>query len=83
MNVPSDPPPALERIFAEVFSIPAASVTDDLDLRTVATWDSMAHMVLITRLETEFNFQLSGDEIADLRTVGDARAALRARNLMP
>ncbi len=36
----------------------------------------MTHMVLITRLEEEFQVQLTGDEIADMQTVGDARRFL-------
>jgi acyl carrier protein len=39
-------------------------------------------MVLISRIEEVFNMQLTGDEIADLSSVGDARAALRSRNLI-
>ena len=30
----------------------------------------MNHMILITQIESEFNIQLTGDEIADLQTVG-------------
>ena len=73
----------LEQIFAEIFSISEISVNDALELRQIRAWDSMNHMVLITRIEEVFNMQLTGDEIADLRTVGDARAALRSRNLVP
>lgn len=71
----------LEKVFAEVFSIPESSIADMMELRQINSWDSMSHMVLISRIEEVFNIQLTGDEIADLRTVADARAALRSRNL--
>ncbi len=72
----------LENVFAEVFAIPASSVHDTLELRQISSWDSMSHMVLISRIEEVFNMQLTGDEIADLSNVGDARAALRSRDLI-
>lgn len=66
-----------------MFAIPETSVNDVLELKQIAAWDSMNHMVLISRIEAVFNIQLTGDEIAEMRTVGDARAALRSRNLLP
>nr|WP_316640668.1 acyl carrier protein [uncultured Roseateles sp.] len=68
---------SFESIFAEVFSIPESTVVDDLLLQNIASWDSLAHMMLITRLEDDFRVQLTGDEIADMGSVGDARLALR------
>lgn len=67
----------LERAVAEVFNIPEASVVDGLHLIDIPTWDSLAHMMLIVRLEEEFQVQLDGDEIADLKSVADARNVLR------
>lgn len=68
---------SLEKAFAEVFNIPVSSVHDELLLRDIASWDSLAHMMLIARLEEDFKVQLDGDEIADMASVGDARRALR------
>ena len=72
-------PMTLEQIFADVFVVPSASVHDDLQLREIASWDSMSHMMLIMRLEESFNVQLTGDQIADIKSVGDARSALRTQ----
>lgn len=66
----------LECIISEVFVIPTSDVTDNLRLNNISTWDSMSHMVLILRLEQEFDVQLSGDQIAEMKSVGDARDAL-------
>lgn len=68
----------LENIFVEVFAIPEGTVTDTLELRQISSWDSMSHMFLITRIEEVFSVQLTGDEIADMKSVGDARRALQA-----
>jgi acyl carrier protein len=67
----------LEKAFADVFNIPEASVTDALQFIDIASWDSLAHMMLIGRLEDDFKVQLSGDEIADMHSVADAKRVLR------
>lgn len=68
----------LEKIFSEVFVLPETSVVDSLALSDIPTWDSLAHMMLIVRLEDTYRVQLTGDEIADMKSVGDARSALLA-----
>jgi acyl carrier protein len=70
---------SLERIFAEVFSIPEKTVNDALGLREISSWDSMSHMILITRVEEAFSVEFTGDEIADFRNVRDVREALNRR----
>lgn len=73
----------LEQKIAEVFALPEASVADGLALSDIPTWDSLAHMMLIVRLEQDYAIQFSGDEIADLRSVGDIRSALQAHGVQP
>ena len=69
----------LEVVFAETFHIPKDSIKDDLALQNIPAWDSMLHIVLIMRIEEAWNIQLSGDEIADMKTVGDARRMILSR----
>lgn len=68
----------LEKIFSEVFILPEAFAVDSLALSDIPTWDSLAHMMLIVRLEETYQIQFTGDEIADMKSVGDARSALLA-----
>jgi acyl carrier protein len=72
---------SLERIFAEVFSIPQETVNDSLALGEISSWDSMSHMMLIARVEEAFSVELTGDEIADFRSVKDVREALGQRGI--
>ena len=74
---------SLESIISDVFSFPAQSVNDALTFREIPRWDSLAHMMLIVRLEETYNIQLSGDEIADMTSVGAARQTLIAHGLDP
>jgi len=69
---------SLEKIFSEVFMLPEASVVDALSLSDIPTWDSLAHMMLIVKLEETYQIQFTGDEIADIKSVGDVRSALLA-----
>lgn len=69
---------SLEKILSEVFLIPESSVVDSLALRDIPAWDSLAHMMLIVRIEEDFKVQFTGDEIADIKSVGNLRSALRA-----
>ena len=70
----------LEDILAEVFSISATSIKDDMSLKDIPSWDSMTHIVLITHLEAHYYFRMTGDEIADLKGVGDIRKILQNYN---
>ncbi len=72
---------SLETIFSEVFAIPEATVLDTLALIDIPSWDSMAHMMFIVRLEEDYRIQFTGDQIADIKTVADTRAALMAHGV--
>lgn len=66
----------LETVVASVFGISESEVSDSTELKSIPAWDSMTHMVLISRLEEQYSVQLTGDEIADMQTIGDARRFL-------
>jgi acyl carrier protein len=68
----------LETIVSETFAVAENTLSDDTALKDIPRWDSLAHMMLIARLEETYGVQFEGDEIADMRTVGKIRAALRA-----
>ena len=56
----------IESSIGKVDQINASSLLKDFD-----DWDSMNHIILITRLESEFRIEFTGEEIAGLRTVHD------------
>ena len=39
--------------------------------RDIPGWDSLAHMDIIAAVESAFGIEFTGDEIADMQTVGD------------
>ena len=66
----------IKKIFCEVLSISEKSFSDESQLKDFSNWDSMTHMILIAQLEEEFKERLTGDEIAEIRTMGDAKRYL-------
>jgi acyl carrier protein len=73
----------LNAIFAEIFQIPESNMQDDTVLKEVPTWDSLQHMILITRVEEIYRIQFDGDQIADMKTMGDVRKAVLAHGAQP
>ena len=71
----------IESILSNILSIPLQEIQDCTKIHDIPTWDSMAHMVLITALEEEFKVQFTGDEIADMQTVGDVKTFLVAHGV--
>jgi len=63
----------LDQILREILSGDAGTFEDNAPFTEIPSWDSMTHMILITRVESEFGFQMTGDEIASLATIGDLR----------
>lgn len=67
----------LETVVASVLGVPEPSLQENTEFKGIPAWDSMTHIVLITRMERDFGVEFTGDEIADMKTVGDARRFLR------
>ena len=70
----------LFQIIRDVFDAEEDQFDDHLKLTDLEGWDSMAHMFFITKLESEYGIELSGDEIADMQTIGDIKEVLKRKN---
>lgn len=66
----------LAEVFAESLMIDAASVTDDLAYQSIKEWDSVAHMVLVTALEDNYEIMLDADDIVAMSSVAKVREIL-------
>lgn len=67
----------LSDILNEIFRVKENDYTDATELMQFKEWDSMAHMLFITRIEEDYAIQLTGDEIAMMRTVGQLKEVLK------
>lgn len=66
----------LHAAFAQSLQIDPDRVTEELTFNTIEEWDSVAHMALITEIETVFDVMLDTDDILDLSSIVKAREIL-------
>lgn len=66
----------LHSAFAQSLRIDPSRVTEALTFNTIEEWDSVAHMALITEIETVFDVMLDTDDILDLSSIVKARELL-------
>lgn len=69
----------LNDLLKEAFNAQPASITDETRLMSFEEWDSMNHMLFITKLEEAYAIELTGDEIAMMQTVGDVKKVLEQK----
>lgn len=55
--------------------------TDDQSLMQLKDFDSMNHMLFVTKLEEEFGIELTGDEIVIMEKIGDVKNVLLSKNV--
>ena len=74
--------PLLERlqpIFRDILD-PNLVLTDDLDASRVSQWDSLNHISLVVAIESEFGVEISVEELATLRNIGDIARLLESKS---
>ncbi len=70
----------LSQLLSESFGATLSKLQDSQVLMEMEGWDSLSHMQFITILEGEFGFELTGDEIANMRSLGDVKKIIEARS---
>ena len=53
------------RVLSRVMKIPKNKIKKDLKLGSIPEWDSVGHMVLMSKLEEKFDIMLDMDDIID------------------
>ncbi len=66
----------LYKILVESFNAKESQLTDETRLLSLEEWDSLTHMFFITKLEGTYEIELTGDDIADMQTVGDVKKVI-------
>lgn len=61
----------LTAIFHEVFSDNTIVLRDDITASDVENWDSLTHMIMITKVEEVFGIRFKLRELNKLKNVGD------------
>ena len=67
----------LKEILAKVLLVDRTKINDRMSRKDVKEWDSMAHLMLVSEIESEFEVMMSDDDITEIKTVGDIKRVLR------
>jgi acyl carrier protein len=71
----------LAQVFALVLKVPAERLSDETSPDDTPSWDSLAAMELVSQIEETFGVELTTREIMKMRSLGLARAMLRAKGV--
>jgi acyl carrier protein len=66
----------VQRILAQVLVVPAEQIRPDTEQPSIATWDSLHHVHLISALEIEFTVSIDPDDWLQLTSVPAILACL-------
>jgi acyl carrier protein len=72
---------SLEHILAAIFKVNPEVLSDTSTIGDLDGWDSLSHMNLIAELESRYNVELTGDEIAGMQSVAAIKTVLKAKGV--
>lgn len=61
----------LTAVFHEVFNDNTIVLSDEMTAKDVENWDSLTHMLMITKVEETFGIKFKLKELNKLKMVGD------------
>ncbi len=71
----------LHALFADILNLNEDDVSDVTAPDNTSEWDSLNNMILLAAIEETYEVELSTEEITNMKTVGDVRAILQAREI--
>lgn len=66
----------LKDILAKVLLIDESKISDEMSRKNLKEWDSMAHLMLVSEIESAFEVTMEDDDIMEIQTVGDIKKTL-------
>ncbi|MFW9788412.1 MAG: acyl carrier protein [Candidatus Thorarchaeota archaeon] len=69
----------LLEILSKILLLDKDQITDDLRRKDFEPWDSMAHLIIVSEIENEFEMFFEDDEVVELWTVGDIKKVLASK----
>jgi len=67
----------LKDILAKVLLLDESKISDGMSRKNVEEWDSMAHLMLVSEIESAFEVTMDDDDIMEIQTVGDIKKTLK------
>jgi acyl carrier protein len=72
---------SLLALIAATLRLPVAAVGEDSTMQNTRRWDSLRHVLLMTRIEAAYGIDLTDSELAAATSVVSIRQILRDRGL--
>lgn len=69
----------LTAVFREVFADDGLNLRDEMTSQDIVGWDSVTHINLMFGLEQAFGIRFRGNELAELRNIGEVKRVIAAR----
>ncbi|MDG2026328.1 MAG: acyl carrier protein [Acidimicrobiales bacterium] len=66
----------LRAIFRTALELDRDAAVDDLEYRGIESWDSVAHMVLVSEIEDTFDIMLETDDVIDMSSFAKTQEIL-------
>jgi acyl carrier protein len=73
----------LKELMAEVFGIEKQAITQHTNSNSIAEWDSMSHVLLVVKLESEMDSKLTPEEISRIFSVKDILKVFKQKGILP
>lgn len=67
----------LKDILTKILVIDETEIVDSMSRKTVKEWDSMAHLMLVSEIESAFKVTMNDDDIMEIQTVADIKTTLQ------
>lgn len=67
----------LKDILAKILLIDETKISDSMSRKNVKEWDSMAHLMLVSELESAFEVTMDDEDIMEIQTVADIKKTLK------
>jgi len=67
----------LKDILAKILLIDETKISDSMSRKNVKEWDSMAHLMLVSELESAFEVTIDDEDIMEIQTVADIKKTLK------
>lgn len=66
-------------VFHEVFNDNTIVLRDDMTANNVANWDSLTHMLMISKVEQVFQIKFKLKDLNKLKSVGDLISTIQTK----
>jgi acyl carrier protein len=70
----------LEEVFRQVFDNESLLLADEMMATDIEGWDSVTHINLMFSIEQGFGIRFKGNELADMKNIGELKQFLSTKN---